>query len=65
MIAAPPKPPAVPPVALKRCEAPAHLPDRDITAAEATGFWARDRAALRDCETRRAAATAAVKGPSE
>ncbi len=38
------------------------LPDRDLTEAEATGSWGRDRANLRQCESRRAAAIAAIDG---
>jgi len=65
VIAAPAPPPSVPPTALQRCRDPQALPDRDLTSVEATGFWARDRASLRDCETRRAAVTAALARPSQ
>jgi len=50
----------MPPAALRPCRAPVSLPDRDLGAAETTGFWAKDRASLRECETRRAAAAAAT-----
>ena len=54
--------PAVPASARQPCPAPVTLPDRDVTEAEATGFWGRDRASLRQCESRRAAAIAAIDG---
>ncbi|MBA4271053.1 MAG: hypothetical protein C0447_16815 [Methylobacterium sp.] len=54
--------PAVPASARQPCAAPSALPDRDITEAEATSLWGRDRAALRQCEPRRAAAIAAIDG---
>jgi hypothetical protein len=59
VIAAPSKPPAIPPAALHPCDPPQTLPDRVLAAGEATRLWGRDRAALRTCETRRAAAAAA------
>jgi hypothetical protein len=49
-------------VARQRCADPVRLPDRDMTAGEVTTSWGRDRAALRSCETRRAAAVSAVDG---
>lgn len=52
--------PVVPTAARQRCADPAALPARDLTAAEVTSAWGRDRTALRVCETRRAAAVAAV-----
>lgn len=54
--------PELPAVARQRCTDPVALPDRDITASEVTNGWGRDRANLRICETRRAAAVAAVDG---
>lgn len=54
--------PELPAVARQRCAEPAALPDRDMTASEVTNGWGRDRANLRICETRRAAAVAAVDG---
>ncbi len=54
--------PAVPALARQPCAAPAALPDRDLTESEATSLWGRDRAALRQCEPRRAAAIAAIDG---
>lgn len=54
--------PEIPAVARQRCAEPATLPDRDMTASEVTNSWGRDRANLRICETRRAAAVAAVDG---
>lgn len=54
--------PELPAVARQRCAEPAALPDRDMTASEVTNGWGRDRANLRICETRRAAAVAAVEG---
>ncbi len=54
--------PELPEAARQRCADPLRLPDRDMTAAEVTSNWGRDRAALRICETRRAAAVAAVDG---
>lgn len=54
--------PALPAIARAACAEPAALPDRDMTASEVTNSWGRDRASLRICETRRAAAVAAVDG---
>lgn len=54
--------PELPAVARQRCPEPAVLPDRDMTASEVTNSWGRDRANLRICEARRAAAVAAVDG---
>lgn len=54
--------PAAPASARQPCAAPVTLPDRDVTEAEATGLWGRDRANLRQCESRRAAAIAAIDG---
>lgn len=54
--------PAAPAIARQPCTAPVTLPDRDVTEAEATSAWGRDRASLRQCETRRAAAIAAIDG---
>lgn len=54
--------PALPAEARKRCDAPSAIPPRDLTAAEVAGLWGRDRVALKICETRRAAAVAAVEG---
>lgn len=54
--------PAVPAIARQACAAPIALPDRDMSASEVTTGWGRDRANLRICETRRAAAVAAVDG---
>lgn len=52
----------LPGVARRPCDAPAALPDRDLTEAEITGLWGGDRAALRACEKRRAAAVRAAEG---
>ncbi|MCP4561999.1 MAG: hypothetical protein GY873_08690 [Bosea sp.] len=54
--------PQLPSAARQPCAAPVALPDRNLAAAEVTSAWARDRAALRLCESRRAAAVAAVDG---
>lgn len=54
--------PELPATARQRCPDPVALPDRDMTASEVTNGWGRDRANLRICETRRAAAVAAVDG---
>ncbi len=54
--------PAVPAIARQRCAEPVALPDRDATESEVTSEWLRDRSALRQCETRRAAAVAAIDG---
>lgn len=48
--------PSVPASARVRCSRPVTLPDRDLSQAEVTTFWGRDRAALVECETRRSAA---------
>lgn len=52
--------PELPASARKKCDDPVKLPDRMLPAEEATPLWAKDRAALRVCETRRGAAVAAV-----
>jgi hypothetical protein len=57
--------PALPASARAPCDKPALLPDRDLTQREATSYWARDRTALKTCETRRAAAVAAVDAATE
>jgi len=54
--------PELPASARKACAKPAAIPDRDISEREATDLWGRDQASLRECETRRAAAVAAVDG---
>lgn len=54
--------PELPAATRQRCADPVKLPDRDLSASEVTTSWGRDRAALRICETRRAAAIAAVDG---
>lgn len=54
--------PELPEAARQRCADPVTLPDRDLTESEVTSAMGRDRAALRICETRRAAAVAAVEG---
>jgi hypothetical protein len=53
--------PEVPEVAREPCTAPVALPDRRITAREAVDLWGRDRAALRTCEAKRAAAVGAMQ----
>ena len=40
----------------QRCAPPVPTPDRDLTEEEVARFWGRDRAELRKCEARRAAA---------
>jgi hypothetical protein len=52
--------PAVPAASRVPCRAPVVLPDRDLTAGETITLWGRDRAELRICETRRAAAVMAA-----
>lgn len=54
--------PDLPPAARRSCNKPVVIPDRDIGEGESTNLWGRDRASLRECETRRAAAVAAVDG---
>ncbi|MBB4016719.1 hypothetical protein GGR16_001725 [Chelatococcus caeni] len=54
--------PSLPPAAREPCPAPVPLPDRSITSGEVTRWWGRDRAELRACEQRRAAAVAAIDG---
>jgi len=55
----------LPDVALKACDRPRPVPDRDLTAGEVHTNWGADRAALIICETRRAAAVAAVSTTNE
>ncbi|BBF92374.1 hypothetical protein [Blastochloris tepida] len=52
----------MPAEAKQKCADPVTLPDRDLTEAETTSAWNRDRTALRTCETRRAAAVRAIGG---
>ena len=54
--------PEIPVAARQRCADPVRLPDRDLSASEVTTGWGRDRTSLRICESRRAAAVAAVDG---
>jgi hypothetical protein len=54
--------PTLPASARKRCADPVEAPDRDLPEGEATDLWNIDRANLRICETRRAAAVVAVDG---
>ena len=54
--------PEIPAAARVPCPPPSSLPDRSLSEAEATGLWGRDRANLRSCEVRRAAAVEAVTG---
>lgn len=54
--------PQLPAAARQACAAPVTLSDRELTAVEVTSGWGRDRSALLLCETRRAAAVAAVDG---
>ncbi len=54
--------PEIPAEARQPCAAPVLLPDRAITQRETVSLWARDRAALRACEGKRAAAVVAVDG---
>lgn len=56
--------PEIPAAARAPCAPPSSLPDRDLSEAEATGLWGSDRANLRVCEARRAAAVAAATGNS-
>ena len=52
--------PVIPASAREKCAAPVALPDRAMPAAEIVPAWGADRAALRNCEQRRAAAVAAI-----
>ncbi|GAA0600182.1 hypothetical protein GCM10008943_14230 [Paenochrobactrum glaciei] len=53
--------PNIPAQALKPCDDPVALPDRALSAKELTPLWGKDRAALKECEAKRAALVAAVK----
>lgn len=57
--------PVVSDSARQPCANPVPLPDRSITAEEVTSKWGADRASLRICEQRRAAAVAAVDGSGQ
>lgn len=50
----------LPAEAKRKCADPVSLPDRNLSEAEATSLWGRDRTSLRICETRRAAAVGAT-----
>ena len=52
--------PAISPEARQPCAKPVAVPDRDLTEKETFTGWNRDRSELVACETRRAAAIAAV-----
>ncbi|TAA54887.1 hypothetical protein EXZ48_26040 [Shinella sp. JR1-6] len=54
------RPVVLPEVARQPCANPRALPDRDLSSREVATNWGADRAALTTCETRRAAAVAAV-----
>lgn len=54
------RPVVLPEAARQPCADPRKLPDRDLTSREVATNWGADRAALATCETRRAAAVAAV-----
>lgn len=54
-------PVVLPDAAKAACAKPVALPDRDLSDREAGSYWSRDRAALRTCEQRRAAAVAAAE----
>lgn len=51
----------LPEAARQACDPPTALPDRALAAREVTGFWGRDRQALRACEARRKAAVEAIE----
>lgn len=55
----------VPDSARQPCPRPTTLLDKDMTSSEVTVKWGADRAALSICETRRAAAVAAVDAAGE
>lgn len=55
--------PTLPPVALKPCENPQVVPQRDLSQREVTTLWGRDRVNLRGCELRRAAGVTALTIP--
>ena len=57
--------PAVPAAARQPCRAPVTLPDQALSSAQATTYWGRDRASLRECEQRRAAAVLAATPGAE
>lgn len=57
--------PVLPDAARQACADPRQLPDRDLSSREVATNWGADRAALRICETRRAAAVAAVDTAGE
>lgn len=52
--------PVLPPASRLPCPSPARLPDHDLSEAEITTLWGRDRSGLSACEQRRAAAVKAV-----
>lgn len=52
--------PTIPPSSRLPCPAPQRLPDRDLSEAEITALWGRDRSGLSTCEQRRAAAVKAA-----
>jgi len=51
--------PAVADAARVPCRAPVRVPERAVSSREVASLWGGDRAALRECETRRKAALGA------
>lgn len=51
--------PVLPAEAMKACQKPVALPPVDLSERDVTSYWGRDRAALIECEQRRAAAVSA------
>ena len=52
--------PVVPAAARQKCADPVALPDRAMPEGDIVPAWGADRAALKSCEQRRAAAVAAI-----
>ena len=57
--------PVLPASAKVACTDPVRLPDRALGQGETTTYWGRDRAALRQCEVRRAAAVKAFESETQ
>jgi len=54
--------PKLPGFSVRPCDPPVRLPDSDLPAEKIVPLWGADRAALKSCEARRAAAVKAVGG---
>lgn len=57
--------PTVPAAARVPCAEPTQTGDKTLSASQILSYWGRDRIALRQCESRRAAAVDAAEGKTQ